>query len=475
MTAAEPADPSRPDAAPAALPPPGEGVWVVLPTYNEAENLGPISAAILAALPARRSWSWTTARPTGPARSPTAWPPSTPGSGSAIGRPSRASAGPTSTASRVALAGGATTVVQMDADWSHDPAVLPALVAPIADGAADLVIGSRYVRGGGVVDWGIGRRVISRGGSLFARIVLGLEPHDLTGGFKAWRATTLEAIPFDGIHAGGYVFQIEMTFRARRDAGPASARSPITFRDRRVGQSKMSRRIIAEALVVVVQLRAEELRAGLGRHPRSDDPQAVSGHPPTPRWTPRPPDPFPSRPAVTSPATPLAGTSSAVDTELDEPPGVRVVLDARPIQEPDRSPLTAAYLRGLLAAYDAAPLAGESFALLLRSDLDDPTIAFPDLEIVGRRLLPPTHLLRSAALTIDPFVLRGASIGAAWRATAGGAAGAVYHAVGASVPLVTGLPVVVTLLDLAPWELARSYQRTADDALRPAPPRPAPA
>ena len=163
---------------------------------------------------------------------------------------------------------------------------------------------------------------------------------------------------------------------------------------------------------------------------------------------------------MTSPATPLAGTSSAVDTELDEPPGVRVVLDARPIQEPDRSPLTAAYLRGLLAAYDAAPLAGESFALLLRSDLDDPTVAFPDLEIVGRRLLPPTHLLRSAALTIDPIVLSGASVGAAWRATAGGAAGAVYHAVGASVPLVTGLPVVVTLLDLAPWELARSYQRT---------------
>jgi hypothetical protein len=127
---------------------------------------------------------------------------------------------------------------------------------------------------------------------------------------------------------------------------------------------------------------------------------------------------------VTSPATPLAGTPSAVDTELDEPPGVRVVLDARPIQEPDRSPLTAAYLRGLLAAYDEAPLAGESFALLLRSDLDDPTIAFPDLEIVGRRLLPPTHLL-SAALTIDPIVLSGASIGAAWRATAGRAAGAV--------------------------------------------------
>jgi dolichol-phosphate mannosyltransferase len=160
----------------------------------------------------------------------------------------------------------------MDADWSHDPAALPGLVAPIGDGTADLVIGSRYVEGGGVVDWGIGRRVISRGGSLFARIVLGLGPHDLTGGFKAWRASTLQAIPFAGIHAGGYVFQIEMTFRASR-RGARVEEVPITFRDRRVGQSKMSRRIVAEALIVVVQLRAEELRAGLaGRGAAHDDP-----------------------------------------------------------------------------------------------------------------------------------------------------------------------------------------------------------
>ncbi len=164
---------------------------------------------------------------------------------------------------------------------------------------------------------------------------------------------------------------------------------------------------------------------------------------------------------MTMPAMPLDGTPSRLAAAADDPPaGVRVVLDARPIQEPERSPLTAAYLRGLLGAFDAAPLVGESFALLLRSDLDDPTVAYPDLDVVGRRLLPPTHLLRSAALTIDPLVLSGASIGAAWRASAGGAAGAVYHAVGASVPLLTGLPLVVTLLDLAPWELAGSYQRT---------------
>ncbi len=158
---------------------------------------------------------------------------------------------------------------------------------------------------------------------------------------------------------------------------------------------------------------------------------------------------------MTRPATPLGG-----DAEPDPPAGVRVVLDARPLQEPDRSPLTAAYLEGLLGAFDAAPLDGESFALLLRSDLDDPTTAFRHLDVVGRRLLPPTHLLRSAALAIDPLVLSGASLGAAWRAGAGGAAGAVYHAAGPAVPLATGLPLVVTLLDLAPWELPRKYQRT---------------
>ena len=146
----------------------------------------------------------------------------------------------------------------MDADFSHDPAALPALIAPIVEDDADLVIGSRYTPGGGVVDWGFGRRLISRGGSLFARIVLGLGPNDLTGGYKAWRAMTLAAVPFDGVHAGGYVFQIEMTFRASR-AGARIREVPITFRDRRVGQSKMSRRIVVEALVVVVQLRLEEI------------------------------------------------------------------------------------------------------------------------------------------------------------------------------------------------------------------------
>ena len=153
---------------------------------------------------------------------------------------------------------------------------------------------------------------------------------------------------------------------------------------------------------------------------------------------------------------------TALGTEpAGEPiPGVRVVLDVRPLQDPDRAPATSAYLAGLLGAYDAEPLEGESFAFLLQSDLDDPTTSFVGLEVVGRRLLPPTRFLRSGALTVDPFLLRGASLGAAWRADRGGAAGAVYHAAAGSPPLFSGLPIVVTLLDLAPWELAGAYQRT---------------
>ena len=139
---------------------------------------------------------------------------------------------------------------------------------------------------------------------------------------------------------------------------------------------------------------------------------------------------------------------------------MRIVLDARPIQDPARAPATARYLEGLLGAYDAEPLAGESFTFLLQSDLPDPTAALTRLDVVGRRLLPPTRLLRSGALTVDPFLLRGASFGAAWRSDRSGAAGAVYHAVAGSPPILSDIPIVVTLLDLAPWELPAIFQRT---------------
>jgi dolichol-phosphate mannosyltransferase len=238
-----------------------DGVWVVLPTYDEADNIEPISRAILEALPGATLLVVDDGSPDGTGDLADAL--------AAIDdrirvrhRPQKQGLGRAYLDGfGIALANGAGTIVQMDADFSHDPAVLPSLVAPVADETADLVIGSRYTKGGGVVDWGLGRRIVSRGGSLFARIVLGLGQNDLTGGYKAWRAETLAGVPFDGVHAGGYVFQIEMTFRADR-AGARIRELPITFRDRRVGQSKMSRRIVAEALVVVVQLRAEEL---LGR------------------------------------------------------------------------------------------------------------------------------------------------------------------------------------------------------------------
>ena len=246
----------------------GTGAWVVMPTYEEAGNLPGIAAAILAALPGATLLVVDDNSPDGTGRLADELAASNPRIRTRH-RPGKAGLGRAYLDGfRVALDGGATVVVQIDADWSHDPGVLPALVAPIVEDRADLVIGSRYARGGRVLDWGLGRRLISRLGSLFARTVLSLDPHDLTGGFKAWRASTLAAIPFDGVHAGGYVFQIEMTYRASR-AGARVREVPITFQDRRVGRSKMSRRIIVEALLVVIRLRWDELRRRRLRRPRS--------------------------------------------------------------------------------------------------------------------------------------------------------------------------------------------------------------
>ena len=260
-----PAPAASPDDGAGQLAPVGSGAWVILPTYNERENLRDISAAILAALPGAVLLVVDDGSPDGTGAIADELAAADPRvrvrhrrAKQGLGRAYLDGFG-------VALAEGAGTVIQMDADWSHDPAALPALVAPVAEDRADLVIGSRYVRGGGVEDWGLSRRVISRGGSTFARVVLRLGPHDLTGGFKAWRATTLAGLPFDGVRAGGYVFQIEMTYRASR-LGARVVEVPITFRDRRLGQSKMSRRIIAEALLVVIGLRFDELRGrGPGR------------------------------------------------------------------------------------------------------------------------------------------------------------------------------------------------------------------
>jgi dolichol-phosphate mannosyltransferase len=256
--------PSPRAGAPTTGPEVGRGAWIVLPTYDEADNIGPISDAILEALPGATLLIVDDNSPDGTgrladelaaadARITVRHRPAKQGLGRAY-----------LDGFRIALDGGASAVIQMDADFSHDPAILPVLIGPVVRDEADLVIGSRYVKGGGTVEWGLLRRIVSRGGSTFARTLLRLEPHDLTGGFKAWRAATLTDVPFEGIHAGGYVFQIETTFRASR-AGARIREIPIVFHDRRVGHSKMSRRIVAEALVIVVGLWLGEVRQRLGR------------------------------------------------------------------------------------------------------------------------------------------------------------------------------------------------------------------
>jgi dolichol-phosphate mannosyltransferase len=151
-----------------------------------------------------------------------------------------------------ALSSGAELILEMDCDFSHDPADLPRLIA--AAGEADVVLGSRYVPGGGVTDWGALRRLVSRGGSIYARLVLGVPVHDLTGGFKCFRREVLQRLPLSEVGTDGYGFQIEMTYRAVR-AGFRVLEVPILFRDRRVGASKMSARIAVEAFWKVPALR----------------------------------------------------------------------------------------------------------------------------------------------------------------------------------------------------------------------------
>jgi dolichol-phosphate mannosyltransferase len=160
-----------------------------------------------------------------------------------------------------ALESDAQLVLEMDCDFSHDPADVARLIATCEDGA-DLALGSRWVDGGGTVNWGLLRRVISRGGSLYARLVLGVAVRDLTGGFKCFRRVVLETIELDAIAARGYGFQIEGTYRALR-AGFRVVEIPITFVDRRVGESKMSGGIVLEAMRQVPVLRWKALRGTL--------------------------------------------------------------------------------------------------------------------------------------------------------------------------------------------------------------------
>jgi dolichol-phosphate mannosyltransferase len=232
------------------------GAWLVLPTYNEAEN---VEAIVRAALPQLASTGM-------PHRVLVVDDSSPDGTGEiadrlaaelepveVLHRGHKEGIGPAYLAGfRHALAGGAELLLEMDSDFSHDPADLPRLIGAAA--GADLVLGSRYVAGGGVTDWGRARRLISRGGSIYAKLVLGIPVNDLTGGFKCFRRPVLEALDLDGVGTDGYGFQIEMTYRTIR-AGFRVEEVPILFRDRRVGASKMSTRIAVEAFWKVPGLR----------------------------------------------------------------------------------------------------------------------------------------------------------------------------------------------------------------------------
>ena len=220
-------------------------VWLVLPTYNEAANLETIAGAILDHLPAdRRLLIVDDSSPDGTGEIADRLAAADPDV-DVLHRPAKQGLGPAYVAGfRRALAGGAELIAQMDADFSHDPADVPRLLAASAD--ADLVLGSRYIAGGGVAEWGPGRRLISRGGSAYARALLGLGVADLTGGFKVFRRPVLETIDLDTIPSLGYAFQIETTFRAAR-AGFRVVEVPIVFHDRRVGESKMTGSIVLEA------------------------------------------------------------------------------------------------------------------------------------------------------------------------------------------------------------------------------------
>ena len=225
---------------------------ICLPTYDERENLGPMVEAILAAAPQVEILVVDDNSPDGTgrladeiaAREPRVH---------VLHRKGKEGLG------RAYLAGFAWAlqrdyqlVMEMDCDFSHDPKYLPGMLA--AAGEADLVLGSRYVPGGGTVNWGLVRKLISRGGSLYARTILGLTVRDLTGGFKCFRREVLEAIDLPTVRCNGYAFQIELTYRAARK-GFRIRELPIVFADRRVGQSKMSRAIVLEAATKVWAIR----------------------------------------------------------------------------------------------------------------------------------------------------------------------------------------------------------------------------
>jgi dolichol-phosphate mannosyltransferase len=233
-------------------------VTVVIPTYNERANITSLIPALLALGDQYSVIVVDDNSPDGTGEVAEAIARANAGRVAVVHRPAKRGIGPAYLAGfRLALAGTSDLIATMDADHSHDPADLPRLVAATAD--ADLVLGSRYVAGGRTRGWPLLRRWISRCGGLYARTVLGVAVADLTGGFKVYRRATLAALDFDRIRSDGYVFQIETTFRTIQ-RGCRVVEVPITFADRVAGKSKLSRRIVAEAFVMVWHLRFERRR-----------------------------------------------------------------------------------------------------------------------------------------------------------------------------------------------------------------------
>jgi dolichol-phosphate mannosyltransferase len=232
------------------------GAWLILPTYNEAVNIEPFVHAVLPELadasPEHRILIVDDNSPDGTGRIADQLAADLEAV-EVLHRPEKQGLGVAYLAGfRRALAAGADLILEMDADFSHSPADVGRLIR--AAGDADLVLGSRYVPGGGVSDWGVVRRALSRGGSWYARLVLRVDVHDLTGGFKCFRRQVLESLDLDSIHAEGYGFQIELTYRAIR-SGFRVREIPIVFRERQAGLSKMTARIAVEAVWKVPALR----------------------------------------------------------------------------------------------------------------------------------------------------------------------------------------------------------------------------
>ncbi|MEW6433671.1 MAG: polyprenol monophosphomannose synthase [Myxococcota bacterium] len=226
---------------------------VIIPTYNERDNVGPITSAVLAAEPRVDILVVDDNSPDGTGQLADELAAKEPRI-KVLHREKKQGLGRAYLhAFRWALDHGYQYVIEMDADFSHDPKYLPGLI-DTAMGGADLVLGSRYVEGGGTVNWGVGRKILSRGGSLYARSILGVKIRDLTGGFKCFNRRVLESIDLDQVVSSGYAFQIELTYRALKK-GFTVKEIPIVFEDRRVGQSKMSRKIFVEAMTMVWKLK----------------------------------------------------------------------------------------------------------------------------------------------------------------------------------------------------------------------------